>query len=79
VVRICNTHGVHEEFVENVGIKYLVEDTDWQKTLIGKIKSRWMECIKTDIKEVGCEGVAWKNAFEDSAQVRVLLNMVTNV
>jgi hypothetical protein len=49
------------------------------KRSLGRPRRRWEEMIIMDLREIGCEGVAWMHLAEDRDQWRVLLNTIMNL
>jgi hypothetical protein len=46
---------------------------------LGKPRRRWEDNIKTDIQEVGSEGVDWIDMAQDRDRWRALVNAVMNL
>jgi hypothetical protein len=57
--------------------KILVAKPEW-KSPLGRPRRRWEENIRTDLTEIGYEGVDWMDLAQDKDQWRVLMNMVMN-
>jgi len=49
------------------------------KRLLGRPRHRWEDNIKTDLQEVGCEGMAWIELTQDRDRWRALVNTVMNL
>jgi hypothetical protein len=47
------------------------------KKSLGKYRSRWEDNFKTDLKEVGWEGVDWSYFTQDGVQWRVVVSQAT--
>jgi hypothetical protein len=45
----------------------------------GRPRRRWMDNIKTDLREIGWEGMDWIDLDQDSDQWRALVNAVMNL
>jgi hypothetical protein len=48
------------------------------KRPIGRPKHRWMDNIKTDLREIGWDVADWIDLVQDRDQWRALVNTVTN-
>jgi hypothetical protein len=48
------------------------------KRILGRPKSRWVDNIKMDLREIGWYGVDWIDMAQDMDQWRALVNMVLN-
>jgi hypothetical protein len=64
------------------------EDRKLYKVLVGKLKGgkplsklrlRWQDGIKMDLREMGWEGVEWIHLTQDRDRWWVLMNMVMNL
>jgi hypothetical protein len=44
------------------------------KRPLGRSRRRWVDNIKTDLREIGQDGMDWINLAQDRDQWRVLLN-----
>jgi hypothetical protein len=42
-------------------------------------RRRWVDNIKIDLREIGCDGVDWIDLAQDRDQLRVHLNTVMNL
>jgi hypothetical protein len=69
----CSTNGEKR----NAYTRILMEKPEGKKPL-GRPRSRWVDNIKTDRKEIGCDGVDWTDTAQDMDQWRVLVNTVLN-
>jgi hypothetical protein len=49
------------------------------KTPLGRHRHRWEDDIKTDLREMGWDGVDWIQLAQDRNQCRALVNMVMNL
>jgi hypothetical protein len=49
------------------------------KTPLGRPRCRWVDNIKMDLREIGCEGVDWIDMAQDRDQWRALVNTVLNL
>jgi len=48
------------------------------KTTLGRPKSRWDDCIKMDLQEVGWGNMNWIDLAQNRDSWRGLVNVVTN-
>jgi hypothetical protein len=48
------------------------------KRPLGRPRHRWVDNIKMDLREIGCDGVDWIELAQDRDQWRVLVNTVMN-
>jgi hypothetical protein len=48
------------------------------KRPLGRPRSGWVDNIKMDLKEIGCNGKDWINLAQDRDQWRALVNTVIN-
>ena len=46
---------------------------------LGKLRRRWEDNIRTDLKEVGCGGTAWVDLAQDRGRRRAFVNAVMNL
>jgi hypothetical protein len=49
------------------------------KRPLEKLRLRWVDNIKMDLREIGCDGMDWIDLAEDRDQRRALLNMIINL
>jgi hypothetical protein len=49
------------------------------KRLLGRPRSRWVDNIKMDLREIGCNGMDWNDVAQDREQRRVLTNTAINL
>jgi hypothetical protein len=49
------------------------------KRPLGRPRWRWMDHIKMDLRETGCDGVDWMELAQDRDQWRALVNTVVNL
>jgi hypothetical protein len=49
------------------------------KRPMGRPRRRWDDNIKTDLQNVGCEGIDWTELAQDRDRWRALLNAVMNL
>jgi hypothetical protein len=45
---------------------------------LGRPRRRWMDNIKMDLREIGCDGGDWIDLARDKDQWRALMNTVIN-
>jgi hypothetical protein len=50
-----------------------------EKRPLGSPRSRWVDNIKMDFREIGWDGVDWIAVAQDRDQWRALVNMVLNL
>jgi hypothetical protein len=50
----------------------------WGKRPLGRFRRRWEDNIKTDLQEVGCEGLDWIDVAQDRNGWRTLVKAVMN-
>jgi hypothetical protein len=48
------------------------------KKPLGRSRRRWVDNIKTDLREIGWESMAWIDVVQDRDQWRALVNTVMN-
>jgi hypothetical protein len=51
---------------------------EWKRPL-GRPRCRWIDSIRRNFREVGCEDVDWIHLAQDRDQWQILVNMVTNI
>jgi len=49
------------------------------KIPLGRPRHRWEDNIKTDLQEVGCEGMDWIELAQDRGRWQALVNTVMNL
>jgi hypothetical protein len=49
------------------------------KRPLGRLRRRWVDNIKMDLREIGGDGLDWINLAEDRDQWRALVNTVMNL
>jgi hypothetical protein len=49
------------------------------KRPLGRPRSRWVDNIKIDLREIGWDGMDWINVAQDGGQWRALMDMVMNL
>jgi hypothetical protein len=49
------------------------------KSLLGRLRSKWQNNIKMDLKEVGCRGMDWIDLGQDRDIWRALVNALMNL
>jgi hypothetical protein len=49
------------------------------KRSLGKPRRRWVDNIKMDLREIGCDGVDWIDMAQDREQWKALVNTVLNL
>jgi hypothetical protein len=49
------------------------------KRPLGRPRRRWVDNIKTDLREIGWDGVDWIDLAQNRDQWRALVNMVMNL
>jgi hypothetical protein len=49
------------------------------KRPLGRPRRRWLDNIKTNLREIGWDGMDWIDLAQDRDQWRALLNMVMNL
>jgi len=49
------------------------------KIPLGRPRHKWEDNIKTDLQEVGCEGMDWIKLAQDRDRRQALVNMVMNL
>jgi hypothetical protein len=58
--------------------RILVGKSEGKKPL-GRQRSRWMDNIKMDLREIGLEGMDWIDLAQDRDQWSALVNMIMNL
>jgi hypothetical protein len=46
---------------------------------LGKLRRRWVDDIKMELREIGWDGVNWIDMAQDRVLWRALVNMVLNL
>jgi hypothetical protein len=49
------------------------------KRPLGRLRDRWVDSIKMDLREIEWDGMDWIDLAEDREQWRALVNMVMNL
>jgi hypothetical protein len=49
------------------------------KRPLGRLRRRWVDNIKMDLREIGWDGVDWMELAQDRDQWRALVNTVMNL
>jgi hypothetical protein len=49
------------------------------KRPLGRLRRRWMDNIKMDLRNIGCDGMDWIDLDQKRDQWRVLVNEVMNL
>jgi hypothetical protein len=49
------------------------------KRALGRPRRRWVNNIKIDLRELGCDGMDWIDLAQDRDQWRTFVNTVTNL
>jgi hypothetical protein len=49
------------------------------KRPLGRLRRRWVDNIKIDLREIGCDGMEWIELAQDRDQWRALVNTVMNL
>jgi hypothetical protein len=49
------------------------------KRSLGRPRRRWVDSIKMDFSEIGCDGVDWIDMAQDRDQWSALVNMILNL
>jgi hypothetical protein len=50
-----------------------------RKRPLGRLRRRWVDNIKIDLREIGCDDVDWMDLAQDRDQWRALVNTVMNL
>jgi hypothetical protein len=70
--RVCNTNGKKRN-----AYRILVGKSEGKRPL-GRLKRRWVDNIKMDLREIGWDGVDWIDVAQNRDQWRALVNTVLN-
>jgi hypothetical protein len=70
---LCNTH----EEMRNA-YQILVGKSEG-KRLLGRLRRRWEDNIRMDLRKTGWEGVDWIHLAQDGYQWRAVMNTVMNL
>jgi hypothetical protein len=49
------------------------------KRPLGRLRRRWVDSIKMDVREIGWDGMDWIHLAQDRDQWRALVNTVMNL
>jgi hypothetical protein len=71
--RACSTH------VEKRNAYRLLVGKQEGNIPLGRLRCRWEDNIKMDLKEIGCGGMGWIKRAQDRDQWRALVNTVLNL
>jgi hypothetical protein len=69
----CSTNGGEEECIYDIGGKAR------RKKILGRLRRRWVDSIKMDLREIGSDGVDWNDMAQDRDQWRAPVNTVLNL
>jgi hypothetical protein len=58
--------------------RILVGNSEGKRPL-GRQRHRWVDNIKIDLREIGCDGMDWIDLGQDRVQWRALVNTVMNL
>jgi hypothetical protein len=58
---------------------YLLVGKPEGKRPLGRSRRRWVDTIKMDLSEIGCDGMDWIDLAQDRDQWRALVNTVMNL
>jgi hypothetical protein len=84
IIRIIKSRGMRwAGHVARMGKKrnayrILMENPDGKRSL-GRPRRRWVDYIKMDLREIGCDGRAWLDLAQDRDQWRALVRAVMNL
>jgi hypothetical protein len=71
--RACSANGGEEECIQDIGGKTRMKETT------RKNRSRWVDNIKMELREIGWDGMVWIDLAQDTDQWRALVNAVMNL
>jgi hypothetical protein len=71
--RACSTNGEKRN-----AYRILVGNPEGKRPL-GRSRRRWIDNIKTNIREIGWDGMDWIDLAQDRGECRDLLNTVMNL
>jgi hypothetical protein len=71
--RACSTSGEKRN-----AYRILVGKPEGKRPL-GRPRRRWVDNIKTDLREIGWDGMDWIDLAQDRDQWRALVNTVMNI
>jgi hypothetical protein len=71
--RACSTNGEKRN-----SYRILVGKPEGKRP-VGRPRIRWVDNIKIDLREFGCDGMDWMNLAQDWDQWRTLVNTVMNL
>jgi hypothetical protein len=57
--------------------KILIRNPEW-KSPLGRLRCRWKNNIRMDLREIGWEDVDWIHLSQDRDQWRALVNTIMN-
>jgi hypothetical protein len=63
---------------ERISYRILVGKSEGKRPLL-RPRSRWMDNIKINLREIGCDGMDWIDVAQDRDQWRALVNTVMNL
>jgi hypothetical protein len=69
----CSTHWREKKFIQD-----FVGKSEGKRPL-GRPRRRWYDNIRTDLREIGWEGVDWIHLVQDRDQWQAVVNMVMNL
>jgi hypothetical protein len=64
---------------EMTNARSILVGTPEEKRPLRRPKRRWVDNIKLDHKEIGCDGMDWIDLAQDRDQRRALMNTVMNL
>jgi hypothetical protein len=50
-----------------------------EKRQVGRSRRKWVDNIKMDLREIGCDGMDWIDVAQDRDQWRALVNTAMNL